>query len=92
MKVMEPFDVAFMKDTPIEVRWKYYSMLRAIGPDKRFSQGMRLAQMTRETWLANIQKQNPDFSKEDVRREYLRRILTPEQFEIHYPKEKASGI
>ena len=78
--------LAFMRDTDLETQRKYYAMFKTLTPDQRMAAGLRLSRQAREAHLAIIRERNPGFSKDEVRREYLRAILTPEEFQVFYPK------
>jgi hypothetical protein len=78
--------MSFMHDTDLETQKKYYALLKAMSPEKRFEQGMRLTIMAREACQDSIRQQYPDYTWEEVRKEYLRRIMTPEEFKTMFGK------
>ena len=88
---MKPFDVAFMKDTPIEVQRQYYKMLRDAGPEKRLETCLRLSKLVREMALNGIRQAHPDLPWPEVRREYMRQILRPEEFMKFFPGSGHAG-
>jgi hypothetical protein len=77
----------FMHDTDIETQRKYYAMLFAMPRDKRIDIGIRLSKLGREARMAAVVKEFPHYDEDQRRREYLRRLLTPEQFRVFYKEE-----
>lgn len=86
--VQGPNDLAFMRDTDLATQRIYYAMLKKISPDQRLANGLRLSRMTRNAHLALIRERRPELTPDEVRREYLRAILKPEEFRAFYPEKK----
>jgi len=78
--------MSFMLDTDMDTQKKYYALLAKMSPEKRLEQGLRLSRMVREACIAAIQRQYPEYTWDDVRKEYLKRIMTKEEFETLYRK------
>ena len=60
-----------------KAREKYLEIIRAISPGRKLELTAEFCDATREWVMAGIRDQRPDFSEEDVRREYIRRNLSP---------------
>lgn len=60
-----------------EVREKYLEIVRAIPLGRKLELTAEFCDTTREWVMAGIRAQHPDFSEEDIRREYIRRNLSP---------------
>lgn len=60
-----------------EMREKYLEIVRAIPLGRKLELTAEFCDTTREWAMAGIRAQHPDFSEEDVRREYIRRNLSP---------------
>jgi len=83
---MEPLNVAFMRDTPLEMQRIYLKMLRDAGPQKRVALCLHYSALVRQMAIAAIRRAHPEYAETDIRREYLREILSPEEFRRFYPK------
>ena len=74
-----------MLDTPPEVQRIYYAMLA----EKSFTQRAQLTQelsaRARGMSQAGIRAQHPEYTEEDIRREYVRRITTRDEFNVLFP-------
>ena len=76
--------MSFMLDTDMETQKKYYANLKRMTPEKRLAQGLRLSKMVREMCLESIRRKYPEYGSDEIRREYLKRILSPEEFKVFY--------
>jgi len=75
----------FMHDTTPEAERVYYEMLAAKSFADRALLTQALSRRIRQISQAGIRAQNPAYSDEEVNREYLRRIMTRDEFKVLFP-------
>lgn len=60
-----------------EVRERYLEIVRAIPLGRKLELTAELCDATREWAMAGIRSQHPDLDEEEIRKEYIRRNLSP---------------
>lgn len=70
----------FMYDTTPEAKRAYYEIIASKTPAQRALLTQALSKRVRLTSMAGIRRQNPEYSEDDVKKAYLHRILTDEEF------------
>lgn len=71
----------FMYDTTPEAKKAYYEMIAGKTPAQRALLTQALSKRVRLTSMSGIRRQHPEYSEDDVKKAYLRRIMTVEEYE-----------
>ncbi len=61
------------RDTTIEAARKQFEILRRLGPEARAKMAFEMSDKARQELIADIKKQNPDFTEQQVKLEIIRR-------------------
>ena len=75
----------FMHDTTPDAKKAYYQIVASKTPAQRAMLAQTLSRRIRLTSMAGIRKQNPNFTEDEVKRAYVRRIMTEEEYETLFP-------
>lgn len=78
----------FMRDTDLETQRKYYAMLKEMPAEKRMARAQQLSRNARESSIAAIRRAHPGYTESEVRRDYLRIILSATEFQVFYPEHR----
>lgn len=79
------FDTDPFHETSPEAQRLYYSVLRMMTAEMKCEISMKLGEHASQSQLAGLRQKYPNYSEDEIKREYLRNILTPEQFSLFYP-------
>ncbi|MBI2432563.1 MAG: hypothetical protein HYV26_06820 [Candidatus Hydrogenedentes bacterium] len=85
---MRERDEAFFLHADLKTQRRLYAKVAAMTPDERFAKGIEMSNAARNAHLQWISTEYPSFNEGEVRREYLRAILTEQEFSVFYPHDE----
>ena len=77
--------MGFMLDTTPDASGYYWKSATGMTQEQRLIEAGRLSDELRANTIADIRRQNPDYSEDEVKLAYIRHICTDEEYKTLLP-------